>query len=54
MNDLLDEDLNLGLKLFMSWIVDNLPVDSSWVKDSVHSEDWNKLLSLPVTNNLPT
>lgn len=53
MDDLLDEDLNLGLELFVSRVVDDLPVDVVWVKDGVHPEDWNELLPLPVTNDLP-
>jgi hypothetical protein len=45
--------LHLRLQLFMSWVMDDLPVDLIWIKDDVYSEDWYKLLSLSVTNNLP-
>jgi hypothetical protein len=53
MDDLLDEDLHLGLEFFMSRVVDDIPFGDVWIKDGVHPKDWNELLPLLITNNLP-
>jgi hypothetical protein len=53
-DNLLDEHLNVRLELFMSRIMNNLPVDMVWVKDSIYSEDWHELLSLSISNDLST
>jgi len=52
MDDLLNEDLNVGLEFLMGWVMNNLPVDMVWVKDSIDSEDWHELLSLSISDNL--
>lgn len=53
LNDLLDEDLDVGEKLIVSGIVDRLS-RMIWVEDGVNSEDWHQLLPLLVTDDVLT
>jgi hypothetical protein len=52
MDNLLDENLDVRLEFFMSRVMNDLPVDVVWIKDSIYSEDRDKLLSLSVSNDL--